>query len=81
MYSRNDTINATIGGNQIMNTLEYLTIYDKVLDHITWIFQDKTLPPGTIDFNARMRAQDEALMLHRGNNLIKYYDRMKAGAV
>lgn len=81
MYSGNDTGNATIGGNQIMNTLEYLTIYDKVLDHITWIFQDKTLPPGTIDFNARMRAQDEALMLHRGNNLIKYYDRMKAGAV
>ncbi len=64
-----------------MNTLEYLTIYDKVLNHIESIFQDKTLPPCTIDVNARIRAQDEALMLHRGKNLIRYYDRMKAGAV
>lgn len=64
-----------------MNTLEYLTIYDKVVEHLFPMFKDHTLPPNVVDVNARMRAQNEALMLHRGNNLIKYYDRLKAGAV
>ena len=64
-----------------MNTLEYLKIYDNVVEHLLPMFKDHTLPPNVVDVNARMRAQNEALMLHRGNNLIKYYDRLKAGAV
>ena len=64
-----------------MNTLEYLKIYDKVVEHLFPMFKDHTLPPGVIDVNARMRAESEALMLHRCENLIRYYDRMKAGAV
>lgn len=64
-----------------MNTLEYLTIYDKVVEHLFPMFKDHTLPPSVIDVNARMRAQDEALMLHRGNNLVRYYERLKVGAV
>lgn len=64
-----------------MNTLEYLKIYDKVVEHLFPMFKDPTLPPNVIDVNARMRAQDEALLLHRCNNLVRYYDRLKAGAV
>ena len=64
-----------------MNTLEYLTIYDKVVEQIIPMFKDHTLPPNVIDVNARMRAQDEALFLHRNNNLVRYYERMKAGTV
>ncbi len=64
-----------------MNTLEYLTIYDKVVEQIMPIFKDHTLPSNVVDVNARLRAQNEALMLHRKNNLVTYYNRMKVGAV
>ena len=64
-----------------MNTMEYLTIYDKVVEHIFPMYKDHTLPPNAVDLNARMRAECEALLLHRGNNLVKYYNRMKKGAI
>lgn len=61
--------------------IEYLKIYDEVMEHLFRIFRDNTLPPNAIDVNARMRAQDEAFFLHRSNNLVAYHERMKAGAV
>lgn len=64
-----------------MNTLEYLEIYDQVLKHIQPMYKDHTLPPNVVDVNAKMRAQEEALRLHRCNSLINYYNRMKAGTV
>lgn len=64
-----------------MNTVEYLKIYDKVVEHLFPMFKDHTLPPNVIDVNARMRAEGEALMLHRCNNLVRYYDRLRVGAV
>ena len=66
---------------QNKKVIEYLKIYDQVVEHLFPMFKDHTLPPGVIDVNARMRAQDEALMLHRGNNLVRYYERLKVGAV
>lgn len=60
-----------------MNTYDYLKIYDAVLNQLEYIFRDSTLPPNMIDTMAHTRAVNEALELHRSNNLVPYYERIK----
>ncbi len=64
-----------------MNANEYFQIFDIVKQQLERKFRDSTLPPNMIDTMAHTRAVNEAMKLHRQKQLIKYYDRMKAGAV
>lgn len=66
---------------QTQITLEYLGMFDIVSAHLLEVFRDKNLPPNMLDTQAIRKASQEAMNLHRHNQLVTYYNRLKSGAV